>query len=215
MLRSLPPKKRNGYQWTNTLEYGGSKKEHNYKLLVGQEMRSTTLYTSSNTSRYFPKAVAPERAIRNMGLGTPEIYILYFIPERLSSYFAQATYNFERKYLLSLTYRADGSTKFAPGKQWGYFPAISGAWVATNERFLENQDIFSQLKVRAAVGKSGNNRITDDMWRYQYEISSSGGPGWGETNETGYEYYINTGGKPFLIPILNGKPRSHATSPLI
>ncbi|ULT44173.1 hypothetical protein KRR40_12865 [Niabella defluvii] len=65
------------------------------------------------------------------------------------------------------------------------------------------------------MGKSGNNRITDDMWRYQYEISSSGGPGWGETNETGYEYYINTGGKPFLIPILNGKPRSHATSPLI
>jgi TonB-linked SusC/RagA family outer membrane protein len=200
-VTELTTQKRNGYQWTNTLEYGGSKKEHNYKLLVGQEMRSTTLYTSSNTSRYFPKAVAPERAIRNMGLGTPWKSTSFISsPERLSSYFAQATYNFERKYLLSLTYRADGSTKFAPGKQWGYFPAISGAWVATNERFLENQDIFSQLKVRAAVGKSGNNRITDDMWRYQYEISSSGGPGWGETNETGYEYYINTGGKTFPNP---------------
>src|SRR5690606_8109565 len=43
-------------------------------------------------------------------------------------------------------------------------------------------------------------RITDDMWRYQYEINTSGGPGWGETNESGYEYYVNTGGGTFPNP---------------
>ena len=112
----------------------------------------------------------------------------------------QANYNFNRKYLLSLTYRADGSTKFAPGRQWGYFPAISGAWVATNEKFLADQDLFSQLKVRAAIGKSGNNRITDDMWRYQYEINTTGGPGWAEANQTGFEYYTNTGGRTLPNP---------------
>lgn len=200
-LAELTTQKRNKYGWSNTLEYIGSKNKHNYTLLVGQEIQSSTQFTNTNSSRYFPKAVAPERAIRNMGLGVPwKASSAITSPERLSSYFGQANYNFERKYLLSLTYRADGSTKFAPGRQWGHFPAISGAWVLTNEKFLANQTLFSQLKVRAAIGKSGNNRITDDMWRYQYEINSTGGPGWGEINETGFEYYVNTGGSTMPNP---------------
>jgi TonB-dependent starch-binding outer membrane protein SusC len=200
-VAELTSQRRNRYGWTNTLEYTGSKDEHNYTFLAGQELNSTTQFTKTNSSRYFPKAVEPERAIRNMGLGTPWRSTSFITsPERLSSYFAQANYNFDRKYLLSFTYRADGSTKFAPGKQWGHFPAVSGAWVLTNEKFLADQDMFSQLKVRAAVGKSGNNRITDDMWRYQYEINTTGGPGWGEANETGFEYYINTGGRTFPNP---------------
>lgn len=197
----LTNQRRNKYGWTNTLEYKRSKDKHNYTFLVGQEISSITQFNAVNNSRYFPKAIEPKRAIRNLTLGTPWKATSFITsPERLSSYFAQANYNFERKYLLSLTYRADGSTKFAPGNQWGYFPAISGAWVLTEEKFMAGQNLFSQLKVRAAVGKSGNNRITDDMWRYQYEISASGGPGWGEANENGFEYYINTGGKTLPNP---------------
>ena len=191
----------NGYQLTNSLEYRASKDKHNYSALVGQEMRSSQSFSASNRSRYFPKSVEAERAIRNLNLGTPWTSTTSISsPERLSSYFGQLTYNFDRRYFLSLTYRADGSTKFAPEDRWGYFPAISGAWELTNEEFMANQNLFSQLKIRAALGKSGNNRITDDMWRYQYSVSTSGGPGWGEINENGYEYYTTTGGKTFPNP---------------
>jgi TonB-dependent starch-binding outer membrane protein SusC len=119
---------------------------------------------------------------------------------RTMSYFGQASYNYDHKYLGSLTFRADASTKFAPGNQWGYFPAISGAWVLSEEDFMADQTLFSLLKVRAAIGKSGNDNISDDMWRYQYEINSSGGPGWGESNQEGYEYYANSGGGTFPNP---------------
>ncbi|WP_222707242.1 SusC/RagA family TonB-linked outer membrane protein [Pontibacter qinzhouensis] len=200
-LAELTTQRRNRYGWSNTLEYKASIDKHNYTFLVGQEIQSTEQFTNSNRSRYFPKAVQPERALRNMGLGTPwQATSSITSPERLSSFFGQANYNFERKYLLSLTYRADGSTKFAPGNQWGHFPAISGAWVLTNEEFLANQNLFSQLKIRAALGRAGNNRITDDMWRYQYEVSATGGPGWGEANESGFEYYVNAGNRTFPNP---------------
>lgn len=191
----LESQRRNRYGWTNTLEYSTEKDKHNFRFLLGQEIQSSAQFTSSSTSRYFPKEIEPERAIRNLNLGTPWKATSFITsPERLSSIFGQANYNFDRKYLLSLTYRADGSTKFAPGKQWGHFPAIAGAWVLSQEEFLADQELFSELKVRASIGKSGNNRIEDDMWRYQYKINGTGGPGWGESNETGHEYYGNTGG---------------------
>jgi len=197
----LTEQKRNRYGWTNTLEYKKSKDNHNYTFLVGQELNSSVQFTKSQSSRYFPKSVTPERAIRNLALGTPwQATSNITSPERLSSYFAQANYNYDRKYLVSLTYRADGSTKFAPGNQWGHFPAISGAWVVSNEDFMADQDFFSQLKIRAALGTAGNNRITDDMWRYQYSVVNTGGPGWGEQTENGYEYYTNTGGRTLPNP---------------
>lgn len=200
-LVELTNQKRNRYGWINTLEYTITRDKQTFRVLGGQEINSVKQFNTVNRSRYFPKDIDAIRAINNLGLGTPWTSTSFATsPERLSSYFAQANYNFDRKYLLSLTFRADGSTMFAPGNQWGYFPAISGAWLVTNEEFMANQDLFSQLKVRAAFGQSGNNRITDDMWRYQYEIASSGGPGWGEANEAGFEYYINTGGKTIPNP---------------
>ena len=144
-VTELSNQKRNRYGWTNTLEYKGSKEDHNYSVLAGQELNSSVQFASVNSSRYFPKSVEPERAIRNLGLGTPwKSTSSISSPERLSSYFGQANYNYNRKYFLSLTYRADGSTKFAPGSQWGYFPAISGAWVISNEKFMsQSRLIFS------------------------------------------------------------------------
>ena len=187
--------RQNRYGWTNTLEYIFTKGSQKFQILGGQELFTTQEYTTKNRSRYFPKDVKAKKAIRNMALGTPWISTSFITsPERLSSYFGQFNYNYDRKYFLSLTYRADGSTKFAPGGQWGHFPAVSGAWSVINEDFMQHQELFSQLKVRAAFGMSGNNRIDDDMWRYQYQVISSGGPGWGENSETGFEYYINTGG---------------------
>ena len=169
------------YIWTNTASYGFTLKNvHNISLLLGQE-----IYHSQNTknvqkNRYFPRAFEADQAWANMGFGTPqESYTQLSTPDRTASFFGQASYNYNHKYLLSLTMRADGSTKFAPGNQWGYFPSISGAWVLSEENFLNDVEWIDQLKLRAAVGLAGNNRIDNDMWRYLYTVNSTGGPGFG------------------------------------
>jgi len=78
---------------------------------------------------------------------------------RLMSYFGRLNYNFNEKYLLNATLRADGSSKFAPGNQWGYFPSVSGGWVASNEEFLRDSKVFNFLKLRASWGQVGNQSI--------------------------------------------------------
>jgi hypothetical protein len=70
-------------------------------------------------------------------------------------------YSYANKYLLSASFRADGSSYFAPGKKWGSFPSVSLGWVASEEKFLQNVDWLSKLKLRASYGATGNNRITD------------------------------------------------------
>lgn len=187
------------YIWTNTASYGFTLKNvHNISLLLGQE-----IYHSQNTknvqkNRYFPRAFEADQAWANMGFGTPqESYTQLSTPDRTASFFGQASYNYNHKYLLSLTMRADGSTKFAPGNQWGYFPSISGAWVLSEENFLNDVEWIDQLKLRAAVGLAGNNRIDNDMWRYLYSVNSTGGPGFGESTQFGEQWYGNQGSTTF------------------
>ena len=116
---------------------------------------------------------------------------------RTASFFGQFSYNYDHKYLASFTMRADGSTRFAPGNRWGYFPSISGAWIISREGFLEDNPIISNLKLRAAIGLVGNDNIGDDMWRYQYKVNSTGGPGFGESNVNGEQYYVNSSDNKF------------------
>jgi len=72
------------------------------------------------------------------------------------SYFGRLNYNFKDKYLINATFRADGSSNFHPDNQWGYFPSVSAGWVATNEEFFNNSNVFNFLKIRASWGQVGN-----------------------------------------------------------
>ena len=184
--------KRNKYTWTNTLNYNFSvKNDHNFSVLIGHEMIDDQRRTNVQRSRYFPQFITPAKAFDNLGLGSA-FYASSSVttPDRMLSFFGQANYNYKHIYLLSVTMRADGSTKFAPGHQWGYFPSISGAWVLSEESWW-NKSLFNTFKIRAAYGLAGNNDIGDDRWRYQYAINSTGGPSWGESNltENGESYY--------------------------
>ena len=79
--------------------------------------------------------------------------------EVLISYFGRVNYNFREKYLLSFTMRADGSSKFAAGNRWGYFPAASAGWIVDEEAFWPRNKVVSSLKLRASYGLTGNNGI--------------------------------------------------------
>lgn len=76
--------------------------------------------------------------------------------DRVLSYFGRVQYNFDETYLLNVTFRADGSSKFAEGNRWGYFPSVSAGWVVTNEPFL-SAPFLQFFKLRASWGQNGNN----------------------------------------------------------
>ncbi len=187
------------YIWTNTANYGFTvKDDHNFSFLLGQEIFHDQEKINFQQNRYFPRAFEAQQAWDNMGFGTPqESYSSTSTPDRMASFFGQANYNLNHRYLLSLTMRADGSTKFAPGNQWGYFPSIAGGWVISEEDFMKDLTWINQLKIRAAMGVSGNNSIKNDQWRYLYGINSTGGPGFGEATQFGEKWYGNLGGNTF------------------
>ena len=187
------------YVWTNTANYALTLKDvHNLSFLLGQEIYHSQSNNKSITNRYFPRSFTAREAWNNMGFGTPyQSTSSLSTPDRTASFFGQANYNYDHKYLLSFALRADGSTKFAPGNQWGYFPSISGAWVMSEEKFMKDVEWISNLKIRLAYGLAGNNRIDNDLWRQLYTINSTGGPGFGEATTYGEQYYGNNGGSKF------------------
>ncbi len=90
--------------------------------------------------------------------------------DALASWFGRATYNFDEKYLLTATFRADGSSKFADGNKWGVFPAFSLGWRVSEESFFQNITAISNLKLTGGWGQLGNQNV--DGLQYLARISS-------------------------------------------
>ncbi len=184
------------YTWTNTASYDMTLKDkHNFSFLLGQEIYHTKYKENQQAAHLFDKAIDAETAINNMALGQPyaqDTYTLTSTANRTASFFGQVSYNWDHRYLLSATFRADGSSKFASGKQWGYFPSVSGAWVVNKEKFLKDVKWIDQLKIRAAFGLAGNNNINDDLWRFLYTTNNSGGPQFASTTSANGELYYGT-----------------------
>lgn len=75
------------------------------------------------------------------------------------SFFGRLNYKFNERYLFQASLRADGSSVLAKGHKWGYFPSASAAWRISEEGFMADQDIFSNLKLRLSWGVAGNSAI--------------------------------------------------------
>ena len=87
----------------------------------------------------------------------------------IMSYLARASYNFDSKYYLTVNFRADGSSKLAPGNRWGYFPSASVAWRISGEDFMKDITWIDDLKIRAGWGQQGNQSgLGDYAWVQQY-----------------------------------------------
>lgn len=90
---------------------------------------------------------------------------------RRLSYFGRANYTFLNRHLFTATFRADGSDKFGKGQRFGYFPSFAYAWIASDENFLKESKIISNLKFRASYGVTGNERIPS--FRYLPRLSNA------------------------------------------
>jgi len=152
---------------------------HSMTVMAGQETTSRKSDVYSQVIKYFPEFIDPEGALSNAQLGkSPDLPNTKNNPaDRLVSFFGRINYDYKGKYLLAGVFRADASSKFAPGNQWGYFPSASAAWRISDEDFAKPASAWlSNLKLRASYGQSGNNRINDDAWKKIF--SSSGSSKW-------------------------------------
>ncbi len=148
-------------------------KKNVFSVIVGHEINDNRATNTNMFARYFPQGFGAEKAIDNMNMGT-----LYTDPARpgssrlddhLVSFFGKINYAFDDRFLVALSLRADGSSKFAEGNKWGYFPAASVAWRVSNEKFWENMSsTISDFKVRVSYGAAGNNRIPNFAYLTQY-----------------------------------------------
>lgn len=103
----------------------------------------------------------------------------------LASQFARLNYSYMDKYLVTATVRRDGSSRFAPGHQYGVFPSASVAWRAKEESFLKNVDAISDLKFRAGYGEVGNQL---NAGAFQYLATYTSGPGANDQGNNGYPF---------------------------
>ena len=96
--------------------------------------------------------------------------------DRMVSYYSRLSYNYDEKYLGTVNFRADGSSKFGPNHKFGYFPSISAGWVISREAFYPQDFIVNLVKLRASYGVNGSNT---NLGRWKYldlrEFNSSGG----------------------------------------
>ncbi len=151
----------------NTINWVKSFDNHNIDVLLGQSVEKwgygngvsvtngDSQFPGSFEHAYIDNANVISEALTSVG-GTPESQ------GAIASFFGRANYNYAETYLLSLVLRADGSSNFARGKRWGYFPSVSAGWVISNESFMESTKSWMDfLKLRASWGQNGNCNISN------------------------------------------------------
>lgn len=157
------------YQWqvTNTLNYAFDiNKQHHFNALLGQE---TTYWESMNLNNEYRQFSDGNFGLNDVSMGTPYTWTSGKSKRGRVSWFTRVSYNFLDRYLLNATLRGDGSSKFAKGNQWGYFPSASVAWRISEEPFMENlKDVFQNLKLRLGYGTAGNDNIDNNMYATSY-----------------------------------------------
>ena len=153
---------------SNVLSYSVNKfkGKHDFDFLVGEETYDLRTESHTQLIKNYPNLISPNDAFGKTSLGIPFTGYPKLGETRYTnlSFFSRLNYDYMGKYYFSFNVRADGASKFAPGKQWGYFPAGSVAWRVKNEKFMQNVKFISDLKLRASIGEVGNNRINDYLF---------------------------------------------------
>lgn len=179
------------YTNSNVLTWSvkGFKKIHDIDMLVGQE--TYDLRTESHSSLFgnYPLNTSSSQAFKETSLGTSFTGYPRVGKSRYTnmSFFGRVNYTLLGRYLFSFNVRADGASKFAEGKKWGYFPAGSIAWRVKNEKFLRDVDFISDFKLRYGYGTVGNNRINDYL--YLTNFANDGRYYYGMNNQAVIAYY--------------------------
>ena len=170
---------RTRYRNTNTLNYDFEKilknSDHSLTALLGEEMTITKSNTLTDLVDGFPVFYDATMAWNFMASGVPaSSNNKYSADDKLLSFFGRVNYDYKHRYSLGVTLRADGSSKFARGHRWGFFPSAAASWTISNEEFMDNAHSWlDQLKLRYSFGTAGNNNIPSGQLLKEYASSTS------------------------------------------
>ena len=172
--------KRQTYRNTNTLSYDfkkllGKNSLHKLNVLLGEETINKRSSVNEDRLSHYPTSFTAEQTWSLSTQGTPYLVNKYInADDNLLSFFTRANYNYDDKYLISATFLADGSSKFAKDNRWGYFPSAAIAWRISSEPFMKSTEKWlDDLKLRFSYGTAGNNNIPSDQMAPVWSSSSS------------------------------------------
>ena len=156
------------FVFTNTATYKASLgKRNNFNVLLGQEFNKSRAYSLQAVNRNFPSAT-----FTTLNNATPFSGTSSRADFALISYFASAGYDYDKKYFLTLSGRRDGSSRFGRDSRFANFGAAGFAWDVKKEGFMNNVNFVNNLRLKLAVGTSGNNNIGNYSSLGTYSFSS-------------------------------------------
>lgn len=152
----------------NTLNYNWNKGVHNVVLLAGHSYQSFLEEDRTFSYRGFANNnIEPRYQDQTSTTVYPTTVTSSGVKNELQSYFGRLNYVYDDRYLFTATFRADGSSKFGDNNKYGYFPSVALGWNITNEDFM-NSGTFSNLKLRASWGQTGNQEIPSKITKASY-----------------------------------------------
>jgi TonB-linked SusC/RagA family outer membrane protein len=142
---------------TNTLEFKKRFGKHNISGVLGQSTESFEFEMLRISNHGFPNDLLTYYDPGSATFNDPDV--IQFQDSKLASYFGRLNYNYRNKFLVTLTGRYDGSSRFAENNKWAFFPAAAVAYKLSNEKFIKEISSISNLKLRLSYGLSGNQVI--------------------------------------------------------
>ena len=161
---------------TNTLEFKKRWGEnHDLNILIGQELQMMKGELRTTNGYGYDASLKGQDVFNFIGSAKAYTAKSYVNPtDNMLSFFARANYTLFNRYYLTATFRADASTRFAKGNQWGYFPSVAAAWRIIDEPWMEPaQDVMSNFKLRLSYGSVGNNNVDLGYLRPEYLASAT------------------------------------------
>ena len=205
-----------GYSWTaeNTLAYAFRIKEHSFNALIGQSFEKSGLGESMSVTNGYSLFSDFEHAwldnTKGLTAGTTTINGSPWGEGGLESFFGRLSYNYMETYMATVVARADGSSNFARGNRWGYFPSVSAGWVATNESFMEGTKSWLDfLKLRGSWGQNGNASIPNFQYLATVSFDLTAAYSFGNIKSS-----QSTGGYADVLPNPNVKWETSETTDL-
>ncbi len=188
------------YYWNvdNILTYNNTFGKHSLTAMAGFTLEEYNYYSIGNSGSSILNPVERNWYLSQVtdDFGTPSDGVAR---NRRQSWLGRINYSFDNRYLLTVNFRADGSSKFAENR-WGYFPSFALAWRMSNESFLKDFQPLNELKLRLGWGKVGNDNISNDA--FVLNMFNNGptfvdyvlGAGQGLVNGAAVLTWINNGG---------------------
>lgn len=180
------------YSFQNTLSYANKFGKHDLSVMVGQTWESNSYQSYSAMKSGVPNN---NEAFRILGAATVNASTDgYKSDNYLISYLGRFNYSYDNKYLATISFRRDGSSKFAEGNRWGNFPSFSLGWRVDQEDFFKKweQPVISSIKLRGGWGQNGNQNIpafsyantvgTSEIWVYAFNNGKNLLQGYGSTS---------------------------------